>query len=404
MNTVVRTMRSCTTRGRRRRAAAAVLALSSAALVIGGVATSEAVTSVTGYKYQSTPALVAAAKRAALKDAAAAGKPTKLPAHKKIGLILLSGTSATSQRVVVATHQIAKLLGYTTIVCDPGFDATKVPACATSIVAQNPSMIISVSTNPGEFGSALATAAQRHILWFDVGSGITPSADIANYGEPGPPLAHALDKWLFKTMAARANPGSKLDIMALTAPTVGISSSGAEGTLLKDVKNNPRVDLVVNHNLDLTNIVQDTLNTTTQTAQQFPSLAGTWTVCDVCIPLMAQAFTTAGLTGANRPVVAGEYSTPQTVADIRAGSVNGVADYPWEVQVWTAVDQALEHWARGKPIVQNFSVFGKYGLKFMTPYVITPSSAGKSGPAPIYGSDFQSYFETKWQKEFGIAK
>jgi hypothetical protein len=39
----------------------------------------------------------------------------------------------------------------------------------------------------------------------------------------------------------------------------------------------------------------------------------------------------------------------------------------------------------------------------MEPYVITRENALTSGPAPIYGPDYESYFRAKWKKEFGVG-
>lgn len=377
-------------------------------------------TSTTSAASAPAPAAIAAltpsaslqsqAKAAGMKDAAAAGAPTKLPAGKKIGVIELSGQSATSQRIVAAVKQIAGLLHYTVTTCDPNFDETKIPECATSILAQSPDVIISVSQNPGPMGSAVQQAGQRHIPWFDVASGVTPSRYIFNYGENGTTLVKTLDAWLFPAMGQHKS-GSTLQLAALSAPTVGLGAL-TNAQLMADVKADPKVDLVVNHDLDLANIVPDTLSTTKNVIQRYPNLAGMETVCDLCVPLMAQALTSAGAKGSNRPLVTGEYSTPQTVADIRSGTADAVADYPWETAVWVAMDQALEHWARGKTIApalapaagSSSGIFSTgYSLKFMQPYVLTKSNVGASGPIPILGPDFVTYFETKWNKEFGVG-
>ena len=71
--------------------------------------------------------------------------------------------------------------------------------------------------------------------------------------------------------------------------------------------------------------------------------------------------------------------------------------------VWVAVDQALENWSRGAAVKSDFSVFSSYNVPLMQPYILDSSTAGTSGPAPILGTDFESYFSAKWKAEFGVS-
>jgi ABC-type sugar transport system substrate-binding protein len=374
--------------------AAAVLA-ATASSATGAAARAEQAP-VTSYKYVSSASAVAAARAAGRKDA---GARTALPTGKSIGLILLSAQSPTSIRIRSTAQQIARLLGYRLNVCDPNFDPQKVQQCGTSMVAQNSSLIISVSTNPGAFGSAVQQAAQRGIPWIGVASGATPAAGFTDYGVSGVEMTALFDRWYFATVRTRTGGSGPFKLLALTAPTVGISAVNSDKRLAADLRRQPSFQLTVNHNLDLANIVQDVLNTTKQVLQRHPDLAGVWTYCDLCIPLVAQVVN--GEQGASRrTVVAGMYSTPQVISDIRTGRTDGVADYAWEASVWAAVDQALRMWARGARIAPNFGVFKRYSLPFMRPYMITRETARRSGPAPILGPDYATYFTTKWRAEY----
>lgn len=353
-------------------------------------------------------ALRASAEESAAAATAGAEAGTKLgtaelPAGKKIGVMLLSAQSASSQRIVSATEEIAALLGYEVITCDPNFDAQKVAQCATSLVAQKPDIIFSVSQNPGPMGSSLGDAAEQGIIWVGTVDDVQPAPGLTAYGAPGKVTATAMNTWLFAEMAKRKGEGAELQVMALTAPTVGIASLEQQNTLIADAAAAGNVKIVVQHDLDLPNIVQDTLSTTTQTLQQYPELAGTWTVCDFCVPLIAQAVAAAGVPADKRPVIAGNYTTAQTISDLRAGNVDGVVDLPWETQVWVGMDQALEKWARGVEMAPDFGVFASYGQGFMAPYMVTKENVGESGAAPIFGPDYESFFKAKWKSEFGVG-
>ncbi len=332
--------------------------------------------------------------------AKAAAAHAAAPSGKSIGVIELSGTSAESIDIVAAVHKVAALFGYSVNVCDPNFDAQKIPQCATSIVAQKPSVIFSVSTNPGPLGSGFRQAASQGIPWFGVVSSPTPAPGMYDYGNNGIALSKLLDPYVFNLMAQKDPKLSQLGLFAIDAPTVGLASYNEGTQLVSDSKANSKIKLI-KHDLDLANAVQDTLSTSHQTLVQDPQLAGMWTLCDFCLPLMAQ--TVQNVEGHNRhTVVAGMYSNPQSVADVRSGTVDAVADYPWAFSVWAAMDQTLQHWAHGTKITQSLtSLLPSYGLPFFQPYIITKSNAG-TGPIPVYGPDFESYFTAKWSKEFGV--
>jgi ABC-type sugar transport system substrate-binding protein len=379
-------------------AAVAAVAVAAASSAPRRASHTAAETPVTGYKFVGSSSAVAAARAAGLKDA---GSRVALPKGKSIGLILLSGQSPTSIRITNAAKQIGKLLGYAVHVCDPNFDAQKIQQCGTSIIAQNPSVIFSVSTNPGPFGSAVQQAAQRGIPWIGVASRGTDAPGFTNYGISGFEMAKLYDQWFFEAVASK-NAGKKpFKLLALTAPTVGISAVNHEKQFRADLAKMPAYKLTINHNLDLANVVQDTLNATKQALQQYPNLAGVWTYCDICIPLVAQVVNGVQ-SGKRTTVVSGMFSTPQVISDIRSGRTDGVADYAWETEIWAGIDQVLQKWARGKAIAPDFSVFKRYSLSFMQPYMITKENARTSGPAPILGPDFVTYFKTKWGKEFGV--
>lgn len=349
------------------------------------------------YAYAGTAEETAAAKK---EGAAAAGTEESPPSGKTIGVIQLSGESATSVLVAEAAEQIGDLFGYTVNVCDPQLEEQKFAECGTSILAQKPSVIFSVSTNAAAFGSAVKDAESQGIPWISVGSAITKSPEINDYGVDGFAQSALLNEYMFKAMSEKNPGGEKLKLFAITAPTVGVSSVNAEVELKKDAKEAGDVELII-HNLDLANAPQDTLSSSRQTLEQNPELAGMWTICDFCLPLMAQSV--ASYPEAGEVVVGGLYSNPQSVADIRKGTVAAVSDYAWALPVWVGMDQALGDWARKEEIKQGSGVFGAYPLPFMQPYLLTKENSGTGGPVPIYGPDFEAFFKEKWAKEFGVG-
>jgi ABC-type sugar transport system substrate-binding protein len=322
-----------------------------------------------------------------------------LPKHKTIAFIHFDAQSASSQRLYAAIKNAAAYLGYHVIVCDPAGDPQKAQQCGTAMLAQHADLIISYQHEPAEFGSVLKDAKSRGAVWVNVAEGVTPGPYMSQYVANDPHVQHILDQWFISRLKARAkkygNSGAP-QILVQGAPSAGLSAL-QEGNQIKADMKRGGVDIVVNHDLDLSNLVQDTLNNTKQSLQQYPKLAGVWTICDFCVPLLAQAV--GKRQGADRPIVTGNYSTPQTVAGIRSGTIDGVVDVPWEAFAWTAIDRALDHWSRSAPMGGPATVF-KYGLPFGRPYILDRSNVRASGKIPIFSPDYVRFFETKWSKEY----
>jgi ABC-type sugar transport system substrate-binding protein len=361
-------------------------------------ALAEAREPVGGYVYVGTEDDAETAREAGLSDAQ---DSMEVPEGRTIGVIQLSGTSSQSIGVAATARQIADKFGWDVAVCDPNFDPQKIAQCATSIVAQSPAVIFSVSTNTGAMGSGYQEAVERGIPWISVVSGVVPAEGTYDYGTDGFDLAAIIDEYLFEEMRARNDDGPH-KLFAIGAPTVGVASANSSEQLAEDVEAAGDVELI-NHDLDLSNAVQDTLNTTRRTLQQNPDLAGVWTLCDFCLPLMAQEVGQAQ-GGERQTVVAGLYANPQTIEGIRNGTIDAVSDLPWQSSVWIGMDQVLQNLTRDTPIASTEDVYGSYELEFMRPYVIDSSNVGDSGAnIPVFGPDYETYFTTKWAEEFGTS-
>jgi ABC-type sugar transport system substrate-binding protein len=378
------------------RLAASAVALT--ALIASGAASAQDAT----WELRKSPEEIAAATAAGIADAARDGGKAEAPTGKKIGILLLSGQSPANQRVVAAAEEISALFGFEVIVCDPNFDPQKVAQCATSLVAQQPDAILSTSQSALALGASLNDAAEAGIPWFSLVAGVDPHPALIPYGITGREIGAVYDAWLFDEIAKRRDADAPRKVLAMGAPALGLALLAQQEQLVADAAA-ANVEIVELHDLDLPNIVQDTLAVAKRAVTQHPDLGGTWTVCDFCVPLIAQAFDTEGLTGEDRPVVGGNYTMPQTADLLRSGKVDGVVDVPFEASVHVAFDQLLQKWARDREINADPAVFASgYGLAFMEPYMVTKDNIG-DGPIPIFGANYEDYFHAKWKEEFGVG-
>lgn len=354
---------------------------------------------------QKTEQSIAEARDAGLADAKKIGEKVEAPKGKKIGLILLSMQSPANYRIATTAQKIGAMFGYEMIVCDPDFDPQRVAQCATSILAQKPDAILSDAHEPAVLGAALRDAGDMGIPWFALVVNVSQSPYLKQYGITGHEVGKVYDAWLLSEIRKKKGDGKPLKVMALGAPALGAALLAQQEQLHEDVKTVPGAEVVVQHDLDLPNIVQDTLGITKQTLGQHPDLGGTWTVCDFCVPLMAQVYDTDGLEGANRPVIGGNYLAPQTADLMRKGKIDGVVDISFESSVYVIFDQLLEKWGRNRDISESYDVFSSgYSLKFMEPYMVTKDNVGVDGQLPIFGANYEDYFAAKWNAEFGIGK
>jgi ABC-type sugar transport system substrate-binding protein len=387
----------------------ALLALALTAIAVtavgvsgGGAATDGA---QLGTQLPKTRAQAAAiARAAAIRDAARAGGRTEAPKGKVIGYMHLSSQTEASVRMLDGLQTIAKLFGFTVKVCDPNFDPRKVAQCATSLVAQNPDIVIVEAADPGASGAGLREAFNRKIPWIVTGALQTPSRFVtAQYVPDERAQTRVLDDWFFGQIERRVGKGNAAEIAAWQAPPVGPGVRARDVQRKQDLRRYPAIKEIYTRDIDLSNPVQDTLQTTTQVVEQNPGVDGLWQTCDFCVGPMAQALDAKGLKGANRPILTGIYSTRETRKAIREGRVDGVVQNNFEAMGWVAMDQALEFWARGKPFHPNNRVFTNgYSMRLLLSWIETRANVGNN---PNFvknnGEDYVTFFTTKWNREFG---
>jgi ABC-type sugar transport system substrate-binding protein len=392
----------------RRRGLTAVAAAAGAALFAGGCGSgSSAPAGAASAKATAAtsvaPSRTASATAAALADAKKDGPRVAAPKNKTIAFMWLSKSTEASQRQYADLREAAGIFGFTVIDCDPDFDPAKTAQCATSLVARNPSLIIASAAPTAAAAAGMAAAKARGIPWIGVGASEAPSPLFTAQYVPNEQLeTKLLDSWLFGLVKQRIGTSTGV-IGAFQAPAVG------PGVIARDVQR--RTDLAAfgnlsqkTHDIDLSNPVQDTADTTRTLVQQNSHLVALWNTCDLCVAPMAQALDTLGLHGNTRPLTAGFYTTRQSREMIKSGEVTGAVEVNFGAMTWVALDQALEHWARGTAFAPDSSVFDNgYGITLMQPWIVTQANVGDPAVVRNQAEDYVTYFKTKWRAEFGVG-
>lgn len=345
----------------------------------------------------------AQAKAAATADAVKAGGKITAPTGKKIGYMHLSESTEASVRLLDGVKQAAALFGFDVITCDPNFDAAKTAQCMTTLVAQSPDLIILEADATAALGGGLQTAASKGIPVIMAGALQAPSKYFtAQYVPDEKKLTTVLDTFLFGKIKDRV--GSKAaTIAAFQAPQVGPGVIERDTQRGKDLKAYPNLSQQT-HDIDLSNAIQDTISQTKTFVAEKPNLQAIWQTCDFCAAANSQALDQLGLSGDKRPFIGAIYTTKQTRAQIKDGKITGAVELNFGAMGWVALDQALEHWARKKPFATDNSVFTSgYGIQMLQPWIVTQDNVGDPAVVRNQREDYVTYFETKWNAEFGVG-
>jgi ABC-type sugar transport system substrate-binding protein len=343
------------------------------------------------------------ARTAALADAKKAGASVAAPKRKTVAFMWLSKSTEASQRQFADLKEAAGLFGFKVIECDPNFDPAKTAQCATSLVARNPSLILASAAPSSAIAAGLKAAHDRGIPWIGIGALQAPSPYLtAQYVPNEERGTQMLDSWLFDMVDKRV--GDKESVIgAFQAPQVGPGVIARDQQRTKDLAKLPGLSQKT-HDIDLSDPVQDTIKTTKTLVQQNPGLVALWNTCDLCAAPMAQALDQLGLSGDKRPFTAGYYTTRQSRQMIKDGKITGAVEVNFGAMAWVALDQALEHWARGTEFAADSTVFDKgYGIKLMQPWIVTKTNIGDVAVVRNQAEDYVTYFKTKWHAEFGVG-
>ena len=311
---------------------------------------------------------------------------------KTIGILNVLEASESAYRAQVATEAAVKHVGWSDVVIDAEGDPTKSAQGMTSLVNQKVDAIVSIANQPETIQDGLRQAQEANIPVIAIAGEIAHSDLItAEYAPKETELTIALNKFFFEQLE-----GTNGQIGVITAP-IFYALKLRDEQLESELEEHPDVKVVAKHETVVTNAIQDTINTTETFLSAHPEMAGIWADLDTDIPPIAQVLKAKGLCG--KVVLVGFYGDKPNLKAINEGCATGVVETALEASGYMAIDALLGKFVNGTEIPPK----PEYDTNFFKPVIITK----KNSPAnPAEGVkpavDYTSYFNQKWEQEFGI--
>jgi hypothetical protein len=129
-----------------------------------------------------------------------------------------------------------------------------------------------------------------------------------------------------------------------------------------------------------------------------------WTAADISLPLAGDASIAkfGEKSYPDRPLIVGFLDDLVNLDGIRAGKVDALATSAVNADLFIAMDQFAEFFARQTPINSEASsdAKGVYGVQFAGPVVITKDNLPPEGEHVPPINDYAKYFGAKWKVEF----
>lgn len=217
-------------------------------------------------------------------------------------------------------------------------------------------------------------------------------------------LTALLDRWLLARLLDGGGD-DPVEIGAWIAPVLGEGLIARDRQRAVDLAAADRVREVVTHEIALDDLERDVRASTERALERHPRLRGLWQTCEPCVATQARALDALGLTGTDRPLIAGFYSNRATRRLVRDGRVAGLVQVDTRAHGLVAIDLAVQHWSHGRPWpAAGTDTMAGYGVPLGEPWVIDrenvgddPSELRPPGPDPV------AFFRDRWAAAFGVT-
>jgi ABC-type sugar transport system substrate-binding protein len=345
------------------------------------------------------------ARAIAAKDLAAkaAGPWATLP-KIKLGIVQLNAQAEVAFRIAEGARIPAEELGWEVIVCDSLGDPARMASCGSSLINQGVSAIMAVAIEPGPVMAQLRDAKARNIPWIIIGGGTSPNDLItAQYAPLETEMSHLLHAYLIERLKERGDGQKTIAISTFSQVWAGRQRSDA---LYKDLADT-NIFVVDEHVSDLSNQIADARHSVSQQLTAYPDVDALLATADYPLPVMGQLVAQAypGKAFPERPLVVGYLDDLVNLDSIRKGESDALTTMRLDAASWVAVDQVASMLARGTELNKDAYLKSAdvYGMDMTEAALITAANLPAEGAYVEPEGDFETFFRTKWNLEYGIG-
>lgn len=340
-----------------------------------------------------------AAETAAAAGEEDAGEATELP-QATLGFLQFTNEAEIAVRMQNASEDAAAAIGWDFIACDGQGDPREQGACGSTLIDRGADVILANSTSPASTRRAIKTADQQDIPWIVVGGLVEedPLVD-AVYAPDDEGMTQILYDWFVEETGGEATVAILNEFPALQA-------LGVRAEILKELVSggDASIEIVGEEELDYTDVVGSIQRQVNNQLGQNPDVNAFWSITNN-IPPIVQTVRASGERTDDPPIIVGYFADLVNLDAIRAGNASAVAEWPIEGDIWAAVDQAAQMLTQNEyqPPRSRDELVPEYSLEFIEPTLITEENLPPEGEYPPPNEDFVSYFQSKWDAEYGAG-
>ncbi|MEP0518880.1 MAG: substrate-binding domain-containing protein [Hyphomicrobiales bacterium] len=333
-----------------------------------------------------------------------AGPPVELP-EQTIGILQLNAQAEVAFRIAEGARLPAEKLGWDVIVCDSLGDPARMASCSESLLNQGVDAILTVAIEPAPVMAQLRRAKDEGVLWLTLGGGTTPNEMIsAQYAPLETEMSDLLHSYLIDQLAQRPGDDHTMAISTFSQVWAGKARSD---DLYADLEGT-NITVVDEHVSDLANQIADARQSVTSQLTAYPKVDALYGTANYTVPVMGQlvAQRFPGQSFPERPLVLGYLDDLVNLEAVRQGQVDAIATMRLDAASYVAIDQLAQHFARGTDLAQNAYLDSEtvYGIDLREATLVTTENLPPEGEYVEPTADFISFFNAKWEAEFGIGE
>jgi ribose transport system substrate-binding protein len=301
---------------------------------------------------------------------------------KTIGLVNVLGTSPAAQRCQAQFERAAKDLGWTVKTADAAGDPAKMASDVNAMVTSNVDAVVTVSIEAAAAQQGLQAAKAKGIPTFSFCGALTPSPLYAGLYAPNDnALAAVTTRYMIDDLPPKTSV-----VAQFYTP---IQALARRDLVAKAMLADAGDKVVASHQVDFTNPVQDTVQSTLTMLRAHPEAKAVLVDEDFQFPAVVQAVKQNNL----NVRVYGMYGGADALAALRKGGpARGFSQSSPESSAWTVVDQLLKHLVNKKPIDPLAGYDHPYPIS-----LITAKNVPKVDDSPF--PDYGPLYEAQWKAE-----